>query len=168
VADPSLFKVVFSGLLSGDPLVRMRSADAVEKITVRHPEYLAPYKTLLLGPVACQEQQEVRWHVAQMVSRVKWSAAERKKVLRILETYLNDKSSIVKTCGMQALADLARQAPAMRPAVLQRLPGAYGNGHFGNAGSGPQASLRSWAAQCVKSISCELVKASLRQPDQAM
>ena len=25
----------------GDPLVRMRSADALEKITRRHPEYLA-------------------------------------------------------------------------------------------------------------------------------
>lgn len=31
--DPSLFGVVFESLLNDDPLIRMRAADAVEKIT---------------------------------------------------------------------------------------------------------------------------------------
>ena len=38
--------------------------------------------------------------------------------------YLSDPSSIVKTCAMQALADLARQAPELRAnelAILQDL-----------------------------------------------
>lgn len=33
IRDPSLFAVVFHGMLSDDPLIRMRSADAIEKIT---------------------------------------------------------------------------------------------------------------------------------------
>jgi len=58
--DPTLFEVVFYGMLSDDPIIRMRSADAVEKITARHPEYLQPYKTKLIQQVAKIDQEEVR------------------------------------------------------------------------------------------------------------
>ena len=64
--DPSLFGAVFEGMLSDDPLVRMRAADAIEKITAKHPDYLQPYKEILIEQVARSEQQEVRWHVAQL------------------------------------------------------------------------------------------------------
>ena len=121
LADPALFREVFSGLLSEDAVVRMRSADAVEKITTRHPEYLESVRALLIGPVAHLDQKEVRWHAAQMLSRIKWTDAERQEVLEILFEYLNDPSSIVKTFSMQALADLARQSPALRPNVLDHL-----------------------------------------------
>jgi hypothetical protein len=121
LADLSLFKVVFSGLLSKDPVIRMRSADAVEKITARHPEYLRPYKRMLIGPIARLDQEEVRWHAAQMFSRVEWTDAERPRVLAILMEYLHDRSSITRTFAMQALADLARQTPALRPTVLVHL-----------------------------------------------
>jgi hypothetical protein len=121
LADPGLFDAVFSGLLSGNPIIRMRSADAIEKISARHPEYLLPYKTLLVERIACSDQKEVRWHVAQMLPRIEWNRDERKLVLGVLLDYLNDLSSIVKTCAMQALADLARQAPGMRSVALAHL-----------------------------------------------
>jgi hypothetical protein len=56
----SLFGLVFQGMLNDDPLIRMRSADATEKITVKHPEYLQPYKEILIKQIATSEQQEVR------------------------------------------------------------------------------------------------------------
>ncbi len=117
---PRLFRTVFAGLQSGNAVLRARAADAVEKITARHPEYLRPYRKALIGLAAC-EQKEVRWHVAQMLPRIRWRAAERKRVVRILTGYLNDPSSIVKTFAMQALADLALQAPALLPTVRQHL-----------------------------------------------
>jgi len=46
--NPSLFSEVFHGILSDDPLIRMRSADAAEKITAKHPEYLQDYKRTLI------------------------------------------------------------------------------------------------------------------------
>jgi hypothetical protein len=121
LADPRLFETVFSGMSSGDPLVRMRSADAVEKITLRHPEFLRPYKARLIGQLARIDEKEVRWHVAQMLPRVEWSARERRKVFHVLEACLNDRSSIVRTCAMQAIADLAGQAPELLPAALVHL-----------------------------------------------
>lgn len=38
--NPSLFPGVFAGLLEEDPLIRMRAADAIEKITARIPKLL--------------------------------------------------------------------------------------------------------------------------------
>ncbi|MEK7323777.1 MAG: hypothetical protein AAB217_00810, partial [Chloroflexota bacterium] len=62
LADPALFGGLFEGMLDDNPLIRMRAADAVEKITLEHPEYLRPYKKKLIKQVAQIEQQEVRWH----------------------------------------------------------------------------------------------------------
>lgn len=107
LADPPLFDPLFRGMLSDDPIVRMRSADAVEKITLDHPQYLQPFKTDLIQQVARSEQQEVRWHVAQMLPRLDLIGDEHRAVVGILLGYLEDQSKIVKTFSMQALADLA-------------------------------------------------------------
>ena len=120
-ANPAFFRAVFSALQSDDAVLRARAADAVEKITARHPEYLRRYKTQLIGPLACVSQKEVRWHVAQMLPRVQWNESERQRVLDILMNYLKDTSSIVKTFAMQALADLAHKNPELIPRVLTHL-----------------------------------------------
>lgn len=65
---PQLFGEVFEGMLNDDPRVRMRSADALEKVSSKHPEYLQPFKNWLINEIAKIKQQEVRWHVAQMFS----------------------------------------------------------------------------------------------------
>ena len=116
--DSTLFDAVFNGMLNDDPIVRMRSADAVEKITAERPEYLEPYKTILLEQVAGIEQQEVRWHVAQMIPHLELSVGELARVTEILRGYLDDKSSIVKTFSMQALADLVEQDAGLLPWVI--------------------------------------------------
>ena len=119
--DPSLFEVVFDGMLSDDPIIRMRSADAVEKITAKHPEYLQPYKEKLIQQVAKVDQQEVRWHAAQMFPRLELSKEERAVIVEILLDYLNDKSKIVKTSSMQALADFAERDAGLRFKVIKLL-----------------------------------------------
>ena len=121
LSDPTLFETVFYGMLDDNPVIRMRSADAVEKITTRRPEYLQPYKTKLIQRVEKIEQQEVRWHVAQMAPRLKLSQEERTVVVEILLDYLNDQSKIVKTFSMQALADLAEQDASLLSQVVPLL-----------------------------------------------
>jgi hypothetical protein len=118
-ADPSLFGVLFEGMLSQDPIVRMRSADAAEKITAERPDYLRPYKSTLINQVAKSEQQEVRWHAAQMFSRLDLTPEERFAVMGILMNYLKDKSNIVRVFFMQGLADIARADNALKPKILR-------------------------------------------------
>jgi len=121
LSNPALFDVLFEGMLNEDPILRMRCADAVEKIIAKHPEYLRPYKDRLIGEVAQINQQEVRWHVAQMFSRLELNGDDRKAVLKILLGYLRDESKIVKTFSMQALADLAEGDVSLRPQVIDLL-----------------------------------------------
>ena len=119
--NTTLFDDLFSGMQHDNPLVRMRSADAVEKITALHPDFLEPYKTTIIEEVAPIEKQEVRWHVAQMVPRLELRETEVNKVFDILLGYLDDDRKIVKTFSMQALADLAQQHAELIPQVTQIL-----------------------------------------------
>jgi Glu-tRNA(Gln) amidotransferase subunit E-like FAD-binding protein len=121
ISDPSLLEIVFKGMSYNDPVLRMRCADVVEKVTARYPEYLVPYKRYLIDKVSKIDQQEVRWHVAQLFSRLELTNDDRKEVLKILSDYLKDKSKIVKTFSMQALADIAEQDNVLKSGIIQKL-----------------------------------------------
>jgi hypothetical protein len=117
--QPALFETVFKAMLVDDPIVRMRAADAVEKITANQPHYLQPYKDMLINQVAKVNQQEVRWHVAQILPRLSLNRRERETVVEILFGYLQDKSKIVKTFSLQALADFAQEDSSLRLRVVE-------------------------------------------------
>jgi HEAT repeat protein len=121
LADPAKFRIVFEGLSNDDPLIRMRAADVLEKVTKSRPEFLKPYKRKLLAIASETEQIEVRWHAALMIPRLALSAAQRAAALDILFDYLQDHSSIVRTCAMDALAQLASGNSHLRVRVLSLL-----------------------------------------------
>ncbi|MDO8827842.1 hypothetical protein [Methylophaga sp.] len=118
---PKLFDVLISGMSLFDPRVCMRCADAVEKVTVLHAEYLRPYKHTLIEELSRIEQKEVRWHVAAMLARLPLTENEQQRVIDLLLSYTNDRSSIVKTLSMQALAELAERDESLRPQVLRHI-----------------------------------------------
>jgi HEAT repeat protein len=119
--SPELFRELVAGLWSDDPLVRMRAADASEKVTRGNPEFLVPHKKELLGLMVEAEQQELRWHLAAMIPRIMLNAKEREAAVSSLNRYLEDRSSIVKTFALQGLADLAQDDPMIRPHVIELL-----------------------------------------------
>jgi len=109
LSEPRRFAELVRCLWDEDPLVRMRAADAAEKVTVTRAELLKPYKEELLGLLAEAEQIELRWHLALMVPRLELARQERQRVAESLQRYLRDRSSIVRTSALQGLVDLARQ-----------------------------------------------------------
>jgi hypothetical protein len=66
-------------------------------------------------------QQELRWHLAAMIPRLPLNARERRRAVSVLHGYLEDRSSIVKTSALQALADLAQGDASLRPKVIEAL-----------------------------------------------
>lgn len=126
--DPKFFPKLIAGLWSADSLVRMRAADAVEKVTRRHRELLQPHKKELLGLMSGAQEQELRWHLAVMVPRLRLNATERQVALSSLNRFLEDRSSIVKTFALQGLAELAESEPSIRPGVVEILRDATRNG----------------------------------------
>lgn len=118
---PSRFAELMQCLWSDDPIVRMRAADAAEKVSAVQPELLKPYRTELLGLLAEAEQIELRWHLAQMIPRLQLTQGERRRAFEALQLYIEDRSSIVRTFALQALADLSRGDAEFRPLVKEIL-----------------------------------------------
>jgi len=104
---PTLFSELIHGMHAADSLIRMRAADAAEKVSARKPDLLKPFKAELLHLLETATEQELRWHLAQMLPRLPLNKKERVRSVATLRNYLSDRSSIVKTCALQALAELA-------------------------------------------------------------
>jgi hypothetical protein len=106
-------------LRDSDPCICMRAGDAMEKASRKNPAMLQAHKAELLGLLAEAKQQEVRWHLAAMVPRLQLTVPERRRAVKLLRLYLEDRSSIVKTFAMQGLADIALQDLAQQPMVTE-------------------------------------------------
>jgi HEAT repeat protein len=118
---PALFEVLFDGLAVDDPLIRMRAADAIEKISADQPALLRPFKKEIIRRAGESRQQEVRWHMAQIIVRPAWTTREKDQVVEILFDYLDDNSKIVVTFALQALSDFAAQDKKLQPRVVEVL-----------------------------------------------
>jgi len=113
--EPARFAEIIAALGDDDLLVRVRCADVAEKVSLKHPLWLRPYKRRLFALADRADEQELRWHLAQMLPRLELDRRERQRAEAIMHRYLDDKSRIVQTFALQALADLA-----MTDATLQR------------------------------------------------
>jgi hypothetical protein len=100
LGHPKKFAEIVGGLSIDDPLIRMRCADVAEKVSRVQPEWLQAHKAALLDLAMRTTQQELRWHLAQMLPRLRLSKKERRGTVAVMFEYLNDKSQIVKTFAM--------------------------------------------------------------------
>jgi hypothetical protein len=125
---PRRFRELIKCLWHEDPVVRLRAADASEKICAKKPRLLDRYKPELLGLLAETEQIELRWHLAAMIPRLRLTPLERQRAAATLQRYLEDRSSIVKTFALQGLAELAQIDPALRAMVKPLLEDAVHSG----------------------------------------
>jgi hypothetical protein len=106
--NQKLFDEVFQGIFDTDPIIRMRAADAVEKASQKYPRLLKKHKKKILNHLEDFKQQEVKWHIALMLSYLELTKIESEKVFIELSKWIdNDKSKIVKVNSMQALADIS-------------------------------------------------------------
>ena len=125
---PALLPELVQEMWSDDPVVAMRAADVLEKVTRTQPQELQRFKKELIGLAEETRQQELRWHLAAMIPRLELSPSERQRATTILTQYLEDKSSIVKTFALQALFDLSVIHPSLRPQVEELLRAAVRSG----------------------------------------
>jgi len=108
-----------------DPGIASRAADVLER-TSAHPSpalnrILNEYKDALLGLLPDARFIKLRWNLAFVIPRLALTLAEARRAAATLYTFLDDRSSIVKTAALQGLADLTRYDPESLPAVLDLL-----------------------------------------------
>jgi HEAT repeat protein len=126
--EPRRFRELIECLWNEDPVVRMRAADAAEKVSAQKPRLLDRHKGELLGLLAEAGQIELRWHLATMIPRLHLTAPERQRAASALQLYLEDRSSIVKTFALQGLADLSQNDAGLRDRLKLLLQDAVQSG----------------------------------------
>lgn len=119
--QPERFPELIECLWSDDPIVRMRAADAAEKVSLERPELLKPFKAELLGLADETTQVELRWHLALIIPRMRLTPGERNRAVARLREFLSDRSSIVKTFAIQALVELSEGDPELRAEIMDLL-----------------------------------------------
>ena len=108
-------------LWDDDPGVASRAADVLERIS----RWASPalmraileFKEPLIGLLAETSLPKVRWNLALTLPRLTLTVPECRRMAETLNGLLDDKSSIVKTAALHALADLTRQDGSLRPGV---------------------------------------------------
>lgn len=119
--EPHLDRQLIECLWDEDEGVAGRAADALETVAGERPEVLRPWKEALLGLLLEARAIKLRWHLGLIVTRVKLTPPECRRVANVLRGWLDDRSSIVKTCAMQGLAELTLQDASMKEEVQDLL-----------------------------------------------
>jgi hypothetical protein len=108
-----------------DAGVAGRAADVLERITHRPSPAMRRavevYTDELIGLLPDARFPKLRWNLALTIPRLTLTMAECRRVAAVLEGWLEDRSSIVKTLALQGMADLTRQDPERLPRVLDLL-----------------------------------------------
>jgi hypothetical protein len=101
--------------------VAARAADALETVVNQKPQLIKSWKQELLGLVAETRGLKIRWHLGLVVLRLPLTPADCRRLGDVYSSWLDDPSSIVKTCAMQGLAELTRHDPSMKDDILDLL-----------------------------------------------
>ena len=74
--DQLLFDEVFHRIWDTDPVVRMRSSDVIEKVSKKYPHLIMKNKRKVINSLGDFTQQEVKWHIALILSYMEISEKE--------------------------------------------------------------------------------------------
>ena len=111
IKNQESFDELFKEIFNADRIVVMRTADAIEKITLNHPEYLGHHKQDILQLCNTAKNIELKWHLALLVSRLSLTKIEIGSVWQTLTSWATDpnESKIVRVNSMQGLFNLLTQ-----------------------------------------------------------
>lgn len=115
IKDQETFDELFAFLFHHDRITTMRAADVIEKITRSNSHFLFKHKAALLRIAGLNNTAELKWHLALLLSRVRWRSNEKKKVWELLKSWSLDKrsSKIVRVNSLQGLFELSTTSPSL-------------------------------------------------------
>ncbi len=115
VTNQGDFDILFKGLFHSDRKIVMRTADAIEKITLTNQAFLKKHKLEILALSANAQHIELKWHLALLVSRLNLTQKEFQNTWDLLTKWATDKneSKIVRVNSVQGLFNLLQQNQAL-------------------------------------------------------
>lgn len=120
VKDQESFDELFALVFHQEHTLVLRAIKAVEEITLKHPELLLVHKNQLVGALKSAGHKELKWHIAQLITRIELSAIEVTEVRHVLLYWaLNrNESKIVRVNALQGLFDLSQKYVDVKPDLL--------------------------------------------------
>ena len=127
--DTSKLSLVYELFLDEDPVIAMRSSYVAMKVAEHKPESVAPFSDFLFSNMDHFTQQEVRWHVPQLLSHLNLTDDQKNISYRYLMDWAEtDKSKIVGYYSLQAAADIAQTDQDILKDFVPRLKKAHQSG----------------------------------------
>jgi hypothetical protein len=110
--DKSRLDELYNCLFEDDAWVRMRAADALEKICREQPEWLLPYIDRFPKELTVSSQPSIQWHLAQIYREVELTSAQKQFAAQWLEGLLSTKEVdwIVAANAMDTLAQFVKDS----------------------------------------------------------
>jgi hypothetical protein len=120
---------IYDLFLDKDPVVAMRASYVAMRLAEQKPETVKPFTKDLFKNLPLYTQQEVRWHIPQLLVHLDLTKAQKKKAYEtVMEWAETDKSKIVGYYGLQAAADFAETDEVLLQDFLPRLRAANRSG----------------------------------------
>ena len=113
---------IYDLFLDEDPVVAMRASYVAMKVAEQKPDSVEPFAKQLLKNLDLYIQQEVRWHVPQLLAHLKLTLAQKRKAYEVLmEWSETDKSKIVGYYSLQTAANFAEADDKLLRDFIPRL-----------------------------------------------
>jgi outer membrane PBP1 activator LpoA protein len=108
VKSPTGLGEIYALFLDKDPVVAMRASYVAMRVAEKKPESVKPFAKELLKSLELYTQQEVRWHIPQLLVHLDLTKAQKRRAYEVVMNWAEtDKSKIVGYYGFQAAADFA-------------------------------------------------------------
>lgn len=144
-ARPERVSELFECLFSGDEIVRMRAADALEKVCRENPDIVAPFGDRLIEEISKINQPSVQWHLAEILRQIPLTNKQRLDAVKLMKRNLAESTDwIVLNQSVETLASFAKDDPTLKQYLVPILE-SYRSGQY--------KSLAARARRLLKSLS---------------
>ena len=111
IGDQKTFDELFIHLYNQNRAIVMKTIDVIEKITLKNKEYLQKHKSEILKISKNVENIELKWHLAQILARIKYANDEMEIVWKTLKQWILNKgeSKIVLVNSLQSLYEIVKE-----------------------------------------------------------
>jgi hypothetical protein len=119
--NPSLVGELIALTADEDWLITQRALDLLEKLAHDHADWIAPHKTIFIGPLATSDKWEIRLQIVRALPLFPWSSTQAHRVEEILLENVTFPQTFVRAWALDGLAALAERKPTLMPIVRRHL-----------------------------------------------
>lgn len=119
--NPSLVVELIALTADEDWLITQRALDLLEKLAHDHADWIAPHKTIFIGPLAASDKWEIRLQIVRALPLFHWSRTQAHRVEEILLENVTFPQTFVRAWALDGLAALAERKPTLMPIVRRHL-----------------------------------------------